>query len=81
MQANNESNYMDAKRAEVLQAATLRSLARMVGVELTDERIDALLPQAESHLALMQIVAALDPRSAEPAAELRLDWDEVRTND
>lgn len=51
----------------------VRSLARMVGLELSEERISALLPQLESHMALIHAIDGLNAEGAEPAVELRLN--------
>ncbi len=62
--------------AGAVSAEQVRILAAAAGVELSDERARALVPQAEPHLALMGAVDAIDHRGVEPAAEFRLD--EVR---
>ena len=59
-----------------VSAEQVRILAAAAGVELNDERAEALAPQAEPHLALMRTVDAIDHRGVEPAGEFRLD--EVR---
>jgi hypothetical protein len=55
-----------------IDPALLRRLAALAGVDLTDERADALVSQAEPHFALLRVLSAEDP-ATEPAAEFRLD--------
>jgi hypothetical protein len=50
----------------------LRRLAALAGVDLSHERADALVSQAEPHFALLRALTTEDP-TTEPAAEFRLD--------
>ena len=63
-----------------VSAEQVRILAAAAGVELSDERARALVPQADQHLALMRAVDAIDHRGLEPAAEFRLDEGRRSTN-
>lgn len=63
-----------------LSKDAVRSLSRMVGIELSEERIKALMPQLESHMALMQVIEGLDAAGAEPAVELHLRPTKERLN-
>jgi hypothetical protein len=60
---------------------SIRRIAQMAGIDLSDERVLDLLPQAESHLALMRSVIGLDAFGTEPSAEFRLRDGEVREHD
>jgi hypothetical protein len=51
----------------------VKNLAAIVGVSLSDERAEALAPQAEQQFALLRILDAFDPGYSEPMAEFRLD--------
>jgi Asp-tRNA(Asn)/Glu-tRNA(Gln) amidotransferase C subunit len=51
----------------------VKNLAAMAGLSLTDERAEALAPQAEQQFALMRTLDAIDPGHSEPMAEFRLD--------
>lgn len=55
-----------------LTTDAVRSLAGMVGLELSEERISALMPQLESHMALIHAIDGLNATGAEPAVELHL---------
>ena len=56
-----------------VDAALLRDLASLVGVELGDERASALVAQAVPHLAMLRLLDAVAIPTTEPAAEFRLD--------
>jgi hypothetical protein len=77
--AKRESQMTDTP-TDAEAAAQLRAMAAAVGVDLTDERAVALVPQAEPHFALLRALDAVVEASTEPAAEFRLDgW--VRGDD
>jgi hypothetical protein len=50
----------------------------LAGVQLSSERLEALMTQAKAHFKLMEVVARLDPGDAEPAGEFRLVRQEAR---
>ena len=56
-----------------LAPETLRGLAAAAGVSLSDERVAALVAQAEPHFALLRQLDAAAPSSTEPATVFRLD--------
>ena len=56
-----------------IDAGLLRDLAALVGVELGEERGEALVAQAEPHFALLREVDAVADPATEPAAAFRLD--------
>jgi hypothetical protein len=62
----------DSKTKDV-DAALLRELANLVGVDLGDERASALVAQAVPHLAMLRQLDAVAIAPTEPAAEFRLD--------
>ena len=51
----------------------VKSLAAVAGVSLTNERAEALAPQAAQQFALLRTLDASDPGNFEPMAEFRLD--------
>jgi Asp-tRNA(Asn)/Glu-tRNA(Gln) amidotransferase C subunit len=51
----------------------VKSLAAVAGVSLTDERAEALAPQAAQQFALLRTLDDFDPGHVEPMAEFRLD--------
>jgi hypothetical protein len=57
----------------VMSPELLRGMAAAVGVTLTTDRADALVPQAEQHFAQLTLFDAIANSSTEPASELRLD--------
>jgi hypothetical protein len=59
--------------SEAEAAAQLRAMAAAIGVDLSDERATALVPQAEPHFALLRALDAVVEANIEPAAEFRLD--------
>jgi Asp-tRNA(Asn)/Glu-tRNA(Gln) amidotransferase C subunit len=50
----------------------IRRLSALSGIELSAERAETLVAQAEQQLGLMHTLGAIEA-TAEPAAELRLD--------
>ena len=59
-------------------AALLRDLAALAGVDLGEDRAAALVAQAEPHFAqLRQLAATANPKD-EPAAVFRLDPPDAR---
>jgi hypothetical protein len=66
------SEHRDAAANDV-DAALLRELAGLVGVELSEERSSALVTQAIPHLAMLRQLDAVAASRTEPAAEFRLD--------
>src|SRR3954463_4601191 len=62
---DSENDDVDARR--------LRELARMVGVELGEERSSTLVAQAIPHFAMLRQLDKLAVSTSEPAAEFRLD--------
>jgi hypothetical protein len=59
-------------RAKPLGTNEARSMAQIVGLDLSEERIATLGRQLESHMVLMRTVDGLRPGDAEPALELHL---------
>jgi Asp-tRNA(Asn)/Glu-tRNA(Gln) amidotransferase C subunit len=57
-----------------IPAETIRSIAAIAGISLSNERAEALRPQLEAHVGLLRVISALEPRTAEPAGELHLPW-------
>lgn len=80
MNAHDDSAEPARSTSGRLPKDAVRSLARMVGIELSEERIRALMPQLESHMALMQSINGLDAAGAEPAVELHLSPTKERLN-
>ena len=56
-----------------VDAAVLRELASLAGIDLGDERSSALVAQALPHLAMLRHLDAVAIAKTEPAAEFRLD--------
>ena len=55
------------------KAADLRAMAAAAGVDLSDERAEALVPQAAPHFAMLRALDDVADPATEPAAEFRLD--------
>jgi Asp-tRNA(Asn)/Glu-tRNA(Gln) amidotransferase C subunit len=51
----------------------VKNLAAMAGVSLSDERAEALAPQAAQQFALLRTLDDFNPGHSEPMAEFRLD--------
>ena len=62
----------------ILDAALLRDLAALAGVDLGEDRAAALVAQAEPHFAQLRQLAAAANAMDEPAAVFRLDPPDVR---
>lgn len=63
---------MSEREAGTIDAGLLRDLAALVGVELGEERGEALVSQAEPHFAQLRQLAAVANPADEPAAVFRL---------
>lgn len=72
MNAHDDSAEPARSTSDRLPTDAIRSLARMVSLELSEERISALMPQLESLMALIHAVDGLNAGGAEPAVELHL---------
>jgi hypothetical protein len=57
---------------ETLTIDTLRTLARMRGLDVTDEELSQLLPLVQGARAVLQSMAALPLDDVEPAAQFRM---------
>jgi hypothetical protein len=64
---------MDQADDTKITAEHLITLSAIVGITMTTERAEALVPQAEQHFALMRTLDAVHVGSVEPVAEFRLD--------
>ena len=64
---------MGEREAGAIDARLLRDLAALAGVELGEERAQALVAQAEPHFAQLRQLAAVANPADEPAAVFRLD--------
>ena len=56
-----------------IDPGVLRSMAAVVGVNLTGDRVATLETQADQHFAQLRYLDSVSDPSSEPAAELRLD--------
>jgi hypothetical protein len=61
----------------MLDAAMLRDLAALAGVDLGEDRAAALVAQAEPHFTQLRQLAAAANAVDEPAAVFRLDPPEI----
>jgi len=64
---------MSEREPGTIDAGLLRNLAALVGVELGEERGEALVSQAEPHFAQLRELDAVTDPATEPAAAFRLD--------
>ena len=66
---------MDEERSKTsaLSADWLRGMAAAAGVDLSDERAEALVAQAAPHFALLRALDDVAAPTTEPAATFRLD--------
>jgi hypothetical protein len=55
-----------------LTTDTLRTLARVQGLELTDEELAGLLPLVEAGRAMMESLASIPLGDVEPASQYRM---------
>lgn len=65
-------NNRDSETRDV-DAALLRDLASLVGIDLGEERARTLVAQAIPHLAMLRQLDRITVPTIEPAAEFRLD--------
>ncbi|MCH8206723.1 MAG: hypothetical protein IH956_06930 [Chloroflexi bacterium] len=54
---------------------TLRAMAAASGLELTDQQLDELLPQAQRSVEGLKGLEALDLQDIEPAVTFKVDRD------
>jgi hypothetical protein len=64
---------MTERQPGTINAGLLRDLAALVGVDLGEERGEALVSQAEPHFAQLRELDAVTDPTTEPAAVFRLD--------
>jgi Asp-tRNA(Asn)/Glu-tRNA(Gln) amidotransferase C subunit len=57
---------------EGMNAKTLRRMAALLGYDWPDEELEALLPQVEKSLEMMERLDALGLRDVEPALQYRI---------
>ena len=55
-----------------MNAKTLRRMAALLGYDWPDEELEALLPQLEKSLEMMERLDALGLRDVEPALQYRI---------
>lgn len=72
MHRHDGSDNDGGTNADGLEPDAIRTIAHLAGIELSNERVSALVPQVEAHLQLMKSVIIIDARATEPALELRL---------
>jgi hypothetical protein len=65
-------NNRDSESRDV-DAALLRDLSNLVGIDLGEERARTLVAQAIPHLAMLRHLDRVAVPAIEPAAEFRLD--------
>ena len=68
----------EAGRDDEPSRSAVQAMCGLAGVQLSSERLEALMTQAKAHFELMEVVARLDPGDAEPAGEFRLVRQEAR---
>ena len=64
---------MSERKQGTIDAGLLRDLTALVGVDLGEERGEALVSQAEPHFAQLRELDAVADPATEPAAAFRLD--------
>jgi Asp-tRNA(Asn)/Glu-tRNA(Gln) amidotransferase C subunit len=57
---------------EGVNAKTLRRMAALLGYDWSDEELEALLPQVEKSLEMVERLDALALRDVEPALQYRM---------
>ncbi|MFZ1059275.1 MAG: Asp-tRNA(Asn)/Glu-tRNA(Gln) amidotransferase subunit GatC [Candidatus Rokuibacteriota bacterium] len=55
-----------------MNAKTLRRMAALLGYDWSDEELEALLPQVEKSLEMVERLDALALRDVEPALQYRI---------
>jgi hypothetical protein len=64
---------MAERKPGTIDAGLLRDLAALAGVDLGEERANALVSQAKPHFAQLRELDAVADPATEPAAVFRLD--------
>lgn len=67
-----DKSKFEENASSAISPDAVQSLARMAGIELSRERVKALMPQIATYLAIMHVVDEMDAQSAEPALEFHL---------
>jgi len=68
----NDKSKCEENASSAIPPDAVQSLARMAGIELSGERVKALMPQIAAYLAIIHVVDEMNAQSVEPALEFHL---------